>query len=94
MWVWNIEDWIGLALFFGAALMETYALCDALVRPGEAYTATDKLTKPAWVLILVLALLTCLAFRSPISLFGLLGVVASGVYLADARPALKEVTRR
>lgn len=94
VWVWDVEQWIGLVLFAAAAIMETFALCDGVIRPSEAYTATGKLTKPAWVLILVLALLTCLAFRSPISLFGLLGVVAAGVYLADVRPALKEVTRR
>ncbi|HEX7740557.1 MAG TPA: DUF2516 family protein [Marmoricola sp.] len=94
MWVWNIEYWIGLALFAGAAVMEAFALCDAILRPAHSYAVTDKLSKPAWVLILLLALLTCIAFRSPVSLFGLLGVVASGVYLADARPALREVRRR
>jgi hypothetical protein len=28
------------------------------------------------------------------SMFGLIGVVAAGVYLVDARPALAAVTRR
>lgn len=93
-WVADVESWIGLALFLGAALMELAALCDAVVRPAAAYTATDKLSKPAWLLILVLAVLTCLAFRSPVSLLGLIGVAAAGIYLADARPALREATRR
>ena len=94
MWVWNIESWVSFAVFVAAAIMELFALCDAIVRPGNAFTATDKLTKPAWVLILVLAVLTCLAFRFSVLIFGIFGVIAAGVYLADVRPALRQVTGR
>ena len=94
MWVWNIESCVTFVIFVMAAVMELFALADAIVRPAPAYAATDKLTKPAWVLILALAVLTCIAFRSPVSIFGVFGLIAAGVYLADVRPALREVTHR
>jgi hypothetical protein len=92
--VWDVENWVQLVLFAGMAALEIVALVDALLRPKAAYVAADKLTKPAWLLILALALVTCLTFQSPMSMLGLIGVVAAGVYLVDARPALAAVTRR
>lgn len=84
-----IEQALNLALFLGALGLELFALIDALTRPARAFEATGKMTKQAWVLILALALVTVILFRSPIGLLGLLGVVAAGVYLADVRPALR-----
>jgi hypothetical protein len=100
VWVWDVESWISLVVFVASAVFEVYALCDAIVRPAQAFTATDKLTKQAWLLLLGLAVLTCLAFRSwqsfhtPLGLLGIIGLVVAGVYMADVRPALRQVTRR
>lgn len=84
----SIESWLGLVIFFAAAALELFALIDAAIRPAQSFVNMGKLTKPAWMLILGLALLTCMAFRSPISIFGLLGVLAASVYMADVRPAI------
>jgi hypothetical protein len=81
-------------VFFGAVLFELFALVDALLRPIAAFPAADKLTKSAWVLILVLGLLTSFFFDVSVSMLGVLGLVAAGVYMADVRPALAQVTRR
>jgi len=94
VWVWELEARVGTVLFVAAAAMELFALCDAMLRPSAAYAATDKLTKPAWLLILALALLTCIAFQVTTSILGVVGLVAAGVYLADVRPALRQVTHR
>lgn len=94
MVVFDIENYVQLLLFLLMAAMEVFALIDAVMRPSQAYVAASKLTKPAWLLILVLALITCLAFQSPMSMFALIGAVAGGVYLVDVRPALVAVTRR
>lgn len=80
---------LNLALFLAALGLELFALVDALTRPARAFEATGKMTKQAWLLILGLALVSILLFRSPMGLLGLLGVVAAGVYLADVRPALR-----
>lgn len=87
----SIEDVISWAVFLGLAAFEIFALADAAIRPAQAYVNSGKLTKPAWLLILVLALLTGITFRSPTGRYGLfvlLGVVAASVYLADVRPVV------
>jgi len=92
--VFDLENDVQLVLFVIIAALEVFALVDAVLRPGAAFTAADKLTKPAWLLILGVSLVSCLAFQSPASFIVLLGLVAGGVYLVDVRPALAAVTRR
>jgi hypothetical protein len=52
------------------------------------------MTKPAWLIILGLALVAHLLFWSPISLLNIAGTVAAIVYLVDVRPALRALTGR
>lgn len=97
MIVWQIEQWVTTVVFLGTLLLGIFALVDAVVRPAAAYEATGRLSKQGWVLILVLAVLVTVLFessRSLMGLFGLVSVIASGVYLADVRPAIIEITRR
>lgn len=94
VWVFQVEDYIQLALLAVSFVLEVWAVIDALIRPSDAFHAAQKLTKPGWVVILLLALVTLYLIRSPISIFGLLGVVAAGVYLADVRPAVREISGR
>lgn len=84
-----VEQYLNLVLFFVALGLSVFALVDAVVRPSDAYTAHDKMTKPAWLLILTLATLIILLSQSAMGLLGLFAVVASGVYLADVRPTLR-----
>ena len=69
------------------------ALADAVFRPRAVFIAADKLTKPGWVLILVVFTLSQV-FQGWLSFFGLIGIVASAVYLVDARPALRAAAGR
>ena len=71
---------------------EVWALVDAVMRPKEAYAAADKLTKQAWVLILVLAVASTMLLGSTLLL--MVSIVASSVYIVDVKPALVSVTRR
>lgn len=77
------------ALGLGALVLKVWALADALYRPGQAYVAAGKLTKPAWVVILAVALL--LTGGDFLGLLGLLSVIAAIVYLVDVRPAVREL---
>ncbi|HET9874657.1 MAG TPA: DUF2516 family protein [Mycobacterium sp.] len=65
-----------------------YAFVHAALQRPDAYTATEKLTKPVWLLILGGAALLGLVL-------GVLGMAiaacAAGVYLVDVRPRLLEV---
>jgi 4-amino-4-deoxy-L-arabinose transferase-like glycosyltransferase len=65
-----------------------YAFVHAAMQRPDAYTATEKLTKPVWLVILGVSALLALVL-------GVLGTVvaagAAGLYLVDVRPRLLEV---
>ena len=84
---------------FGLAV---WALGDALLHRAGTYVAAGKLTKPKWLAILAFALVFVLLGSpfdevvdvpayDPISLLPIIAVVASSVYLADVRPALRSM---
>ena len=79
-------------LSYGALALAGFALVDALIRPAAGYVAAGKLTKPAWVAILVLSALV-IVWMSPLSFLGLPAVIASVVYLVDVRPAVRGLSR-
>jgi len=86
-----------VALLLGLALMATtaFAFVDALRRREDAFRAADKMTKQRWLLITGLAaVFALLVIQSPLNLFGIIAIVAAGVYLADVRPALRQVESR
>jgi len=71
-----------------------FAVVDAVSRSPQAFVAADKQTKPFWVILLALALVANLLIWQPIGILNLAGIVAALVYLADARPALQQVSGR
>ena len=86
----NVELLLSLALF----AVKAFALVDAATRSPSAFVAADKQTKTFWLLILALFLAAHMLFWQPISIINFIGTVAAFVYLADARPALREVGGR
>ncbi|WP_217996898.1 DUF2516 family protein [Nocardioides jensenii] len=94
--IFAIENYVMLAVVLIALAIKVFAFVNALLWPSDAYTAANKLTKPAWVAILGLALLAqlLLAEASPLNLLHLIGSIAAIVYLVDVRPAVAELTRR
>ena len=76
---------IGIA---GAA----YAIFHAIRQRPDAFTAANKLTKPIWLGILLVALMLLFVFGFA-GFFGIIGVVAVGVYLADVRPKVDDIQR-
>jgi hypothetical protein len=81
---------VSLVLFAAQA----WAFIDAVSRPGQAFVAADKMTKQAWLIILGIALAAHMLLWNPISILNLAGAVAAIVYLVDARPAMRGLTRR
>jgi hypothetical protein len=77
----------GLALMglvsLGLLLVKVWALVDCATRPTQAFELHGKLTKVAWLVILVIAVLF-----GGLGLLGLAGTVAAIVYLVDVRPAV------
>nr|WP_296781088.1 DUF2516 family protein [Rhodococcus sp. (in: high G+C Gram-positive bacteria)] len=68
-----------------------FAVFHAVRQRSDAFTAVDKLTKPIWLGILVVALLVILAFG--INFIGIIGIVAVCVYLVDVRPKVDGIQR-
>lgn len=85
----NLAGAILLVLVGIVVLAGLYALVHAAMQRPDAYTASGKLTKPVWLLIigggLLLALLLRDAFGAAIS------ACATGIYLVDVRPKLLEI---
>jgi Protein of unknown function (DUF2516) len=84
-------------LAVAAFVAEAWALVDALRRPGPAFVAVGKQTKPLWLIILGVATVVGLASALPMSgAFSLIGIlpiaafVAAAIYLTDVRPKVKD----
>ena len=58
----------------------------------DTFTAVNKLTKPIWLGILVVAALVLLV-TSPVGMLGIIAVVAICVYLVDVRPRVDDIQR-
>lgn len=87
--------WTDYIVVFGPVLLRTWALLDCLVRKAEAFPAVNKLTKASWAAMLLIGdflgyYLT--AVQGPLSIFSLVTIVLASVYLADVRPAVREIT--
>jgi Protein of unknown function (DUF2516) len=77
-----------LVLEIAIFVMAVYAFIHAAMQRSDAYTATNKLTKPVWMIILgASALLTLL----PTIMGPIIAACAAGVYLVDVRPKLLEI---
>lgn len=75
-------------------VVKIFAFVNSLMYSAAAYDAANKLTKPAWMIILGLGLVVQLVMGGPLGLINLAFTVAAFVYLADVRPALSSLTRR
>lgn len=90
----SVQGYVLLLLTLVALAIEVAALLDALRHRPDAYVAAGKRTKGFWVAVTGVG--TALGFVSlgGFGLLGIIGVVAAGVYLADVRPALRQVQGR
>ena len=82
-----------VALAVAAFVVEAWAFGDAIYRPGQAFVAAGKQTKPIWLIILGVAFVLGLYSAIYGGVTGLLSViafVAAAIYLADVRPKVKE----
>lgn len=81
-------------LVLGAVALgcEAFAFVDALRHPDNAYVAAGKRTRTFWLVVLGVALaIGFITVFNVLNLFGLIAFVGAAVYLADVRPALRQV---
>lgn len=91
--VFEVESYLTLVLMFVLLAVTLFAFINSLLYSAESYVAAGKLTKPAWNIILGLAVVLQLI---PAGLFivRVALIIAALVYLADVRPALGGLRRR
>jgi hypothetical protein len=92
--VFQIEGSLLIAAGLALLALKIYALVTALMFSPDHYRAADKLTKPAWVAILGLAVAAQILLPDVRSLINIAFTIAVFVYLADVRPALKGLRQR
>mgnify|MGYP002137116057 CR=1 FL=1 len=70
--------------------IKIYALADIFRRPAEDFPFLNKLTKPTWLAIAGLSIAGHVIFGA-FGMLGLVGLVASSVYLVDVKPKIDEI---
>lgn len=89
---YGFQSIVLLVLGVAALGIEAFAFVDALRHPDRAYVAAGKRTRTFWLVVTGVALaIGFVSVFNPLSLFGLLAVVGAAVYLADVRPALRQI---
>lgn len=91
--VFSVQSGILTITTLAIFVIQAWAFLDAISHRAEAFVAADKMTKKAWLVILGVALAAHMLIWSPISLLNIIGTVAALVYMVDARPALRALTR-
>lgn len=91
--IYELQGTFYLVVLVAVLAIKGFAFINALTYSNEAYDAAGKLTKTAWCAITGLGFAAQLILLgSPLNLISLIFTIAALVYLADVRPALKEVT--
>ena len=91
----TVQSYVYLILGIGALLLTGFAAIDALRHRADLFPAVGRLSKAAWVGILAAAfLISIVSFAGPgtLGILNVIGVIAAGVYLADVRPKIKQIS--
>jgi Protein of unknown function (DUF2516) len=89
----NLDFYVLRAIWLAGIPVGVYAFVHALLQRPDAFTAADKLTKPAWLGITGAAALVLVLLPGPMTILWLGGLVAALVYIVDVRPQVKDVQR-
>ena len=90
----EVQGLLLMAVTLAVLALQLWAFVDAVIRSPQQFVAAGKLPKPGWLIILGLAVVVHLLVAYPFALLNLVGAVAAIVYLVDARPAMRGLTRR
>lgn len=91
-----LEIWILRILWLASLPLGVYAFGHAAMQRPDAFTAADKMSKPAWLGITGGGMLALGLSQGPGGggmIFWIAGLVAVLVYLVDVRPKVVEVQR-
>lgn len=91
-WALAIEIYTSRVLLAVIGLLSVVALAHCALQRPDAFHNAGPLTKGVWLAILAgTLLLTALGFGGgSLGIFGIIGLIASLVYLLDIRPAIRD----
>lgn len=92
--MFQAENYFLLLVELVLVAVKIFAFVNSLMYSSESYSAANKLSKPAWAIILGLGLVVQLVMGGPLGFLNIAFTIAAFVYLADVRPALASLTRR
>ena len=95
----SVQSFVLFLLGLGSFCLTGFALIDVVRRKAALFPHAGKLSKGAWLGILVAAFLVAVFSLTralqhsdaPLGFLNVIGVIAAGVYLADMRPKLKQL---
>lgn len=91
----GIEIWTEFGISAIAGLLSLAALLHCALQKPSAFPAVGPLTKGVWLAILagciLLSLLGIGGGGAGLGIFGIIGLIASLVYLLDIRPAIRDL---
>lgn len=88
----HVEAWLLFALYIGVLAIQAWALIDCISRKAPAFPAAGKLTKATWILLNALAVVLVFLIHDVTNLLSYISIIISAVYLADVRPAVREIS--
>jgi len=87
----EVYHWTDFVLRYAFIVLHVWAVLDCLVRKAAAFPAADKLTKLAWLAILVFAGVLGTFIPPTVGPVSLIAIVVVAIYLADVRPAVRDI---
>jgi succinate dehydrogenase hydrophobic anchor subunit len=81
--IWELAGWVSFAV-------KILAFIDLPKRPAEAFPFLNRQTKNTWYAIVIASVLTHILLGAW-GLFGIVGLIACGIYLADIKPKIAEM---
>lgn len=91
--VGTVQGAVLLVLGIASLALTAFATVDALRQRSNLFPAVGRQTKVFWVAVLAVAfLISIVSLYNALSLFNVVGVIAAGIYLADVRPKIKEIS--
>jgi hypothetical protein len=88
----SLYGWTDVVVFWALMVVRVWAVADCAMRKAAAFPAVDKLTKPAWLAILVISALFGWLIPAPTGPISVITIIAATIYLADVRPAVREIS--
>lgn len=82
------QNLVVLVLGIGALGFSLFAFVDAMRHDAQAFAAEGKQSKKFWLIVLGISIALLFVAVGRLGIFGLIAIVAVGVYFADVRPAL------